>query len=39
MGGDVTAKSTMGVGSVFTLKLPLRKRPTGPKLSGVKTGN
>jgi signal transduction histidine kinase len=39
MGGNVTATSTIGVGSVFTLKLPLRKRPTGPKLSGLKTGN
>jgi len=33
MGGDVTATSTVGVGSVFTLTLPLRKRATGTKLS------
>jgi len=33
MGGDVTATSTIGVGSVFTLTLPLRKRASGPKLS------
>jgi PAS domain S-box-containing protein len=39
MGGDVSASSTLGVGSVFTLALPLRKRATGPKLSGSKTGN
>jgi PAS domain S-box-containing protein len=39
MGGDVTASSTVGVGSVFTLTLPLRKRAGGPKLSGPKTGN
>ncbi len=39
MGGDVTASSTLGVGSVFTLTLPLRKRAGGPKLSGPKTGN
>jgi signal transduction histidine kinase len=39
MGGDVTASSTLGVGSVFTLILPLRKRATGPTLSGPKTGN
>jgi PAS domain S-box-containing protein len=39
MGGDVTAGSTLGVGSVFTLTLPLRKRAAGPKLSGPKTGN
>jgi signal transduction histidine kinase len=38
MGGDVTATSTLGVGSVFTLTLPLRKR-SGHKLSGPKTGN
>jgi PAS domain S-box-containing protein len=30
MGGDVTATSTLGAGSAFTLKLPLRKRSTGP---------
>jgi len=39
MGGDVTATSTLGAGSVFTLKLPLRKRSTGPKLSALTTGN
>jgi PAS domain S-box-containing protein len=39
MGGDVTAGSTLGIGSVFTLMLPLRKRAAGPKLSGPKTGN
>jgi PAS domain S-box-containing protein len=33
MGGDVTAASTVGVGSVFTLTLPLRKRASGSKLS------
>src|SRR3954467_5975357 len=33
MGGDVTATSTLGVGSVFTLTLPLRKRATSTKLS------
>ena len=39
MGGDVTAGSALGVGSVFTLTLPLRKRAVGPKLSGPRTGN
>jgi signal transduction histidine kinase len=39
MGGDVAATSTLGVGSVFTLTLPLRKRSGGHKLSGPKTGN
>jgi len=34
MGGDVTATSTLGVGSVFTLTLRPRKRSGGPKLSG-----
>ena len=39
MGGEVSASSSLGVGSVFTLTLPLRKRATGPQLSGSKTGN
>jgi hypothetical protein len=39
MGGDVTATSNLGGGSVFTLRLPLRKRLGGPKLSGLNTGN
>jgi PAS domain S-box-containing protein len=39
MGGDVTATSTFGAGSVFTLRLPLRKRSTGPKLSALNSGN
>jgi signal transduction histidine kinase len=33
MGGDVTVASTLGVGSVFTLFLPLRKRSAATKLS------
>ncbi|HEV7836466.1 MAG TPA: ATP-binding protein [Gemmatimonadaceae bacterium] len=33
MGGDVRVASALGVGSVFTLTLPLRKRSTSPKLS------
>jgi PAS domain S-box-containing protein len=37
MGGDVRATSRMGVGSVFTLTLPLRKRPT--KLSATSPEN
>jgi len=37
MGGDVTATSTVGVGSVFTLTLPLRKRSSGAKLSASNT--
>lgn len=37
MGGDVRATSTVGVGSVFTLTLPLRKHATATKLSGVNT--
>jgi PAS domain S-box-containing protein len=39
MGGDVRATSALGVGSVFTLVLPLRKRANGHKLSGAKTGH
>jgi PAS domain S-box-containing protein len=35
MGGDVTAISTVGVGSVFTLTLPIRKRASGAKLSAA----
>ncbi|HEY3113502.1 MAG TPA: ATP-binding protein [Gemmatimonadaceae bacterium] len=34
MGGDVSATSKFGVGSIFTLTLPLRKRAGGTKLSG-----
>ena len=34
MGGDISATSTFGVGSVFTVALPLRKHVTGSKLSG-----
>lgn len=37
MGGDVTATSTLGAGSTFTLTLPLRKRASGTKLTGPKT--
>ena len=37
MGGDVTATSAVGVGSVFTLTLPLRKRSSGAKLSASNT--
>jgi len=37
MGGDVTATSAVGVGSVFTLTLPLRKRASGGKLSASNT--
>jgi PAS domain S-box-containing protein len=33
MGGDVEVSSTVGVGSVFTLSLPLRRYSTGSKLS------
>jgi len=33
MAGDVRVTSTIGVGSVFTLMLPLRKRAGGSKLS------
>jgi len=36
MGGEVTAASTLGVGSVFTVTLPLRKRASS-KLSAAKT--
>jgi PAS domain S-box-containing protein len=37
MGGDVSATSKFGVGSVFTLTLPLRKRASATKLSAPKT--
>jgi signal transduction histidine kinase len=37
MGGDVSATSTVGVGSVFTLTLPLRKRASSAKLSASST--
>ena len=37
MGGDVLVSSAFGVGSVFTLSLPLRKHSNGPKLSAPKT--
>ena len=37
MGGDVSATSTLGVGSTFTLTLPLRKRASGSKLSASRT--
>ncbi len=37
MGGDVTATSTFGVGSQFTLVLPLRKRASSAKLSAPQT--
>lgn len=36
MGGDVSATSTMGIGSVFTLTLPVRKRASS-KLSASRT--
>ena len=37
MGGDVVATSTLGVGSIFTVTLPLRKRASSSKLTGPKT--
>lgn len=37
MGGDLSVSSAIGVGSVFSLILPLRKRATAPKLSAPKT--
>jgi PAS domain S-box-containing protein len=37
MGGNVAATSTPGVGSIFTVTLPLRKRASGSKLTGPKT--
>jgi signal transduction histidine kinase len=39
MGGEVRATSRVGVGSVFTLTLPLRKRATTTKLSASPTEN
>ncbi|HVS59673.1 MAG TPA: ATP-binding protein [Gemmatimonadaceae bacterium] len=39
MGGDVRVTSTVGVGSVFTLLLPLRKHSTASKLSASKTAS
>lgn len=33
MGGDIRVTSTLGIGSVFTLSLPIRRRSAGPKLS------
>jgi PAS domain S-box-containing protein len=37
MGGNVSAVSTVGVGSTFTVTLPLRKRASGSKLSAPRT--
>ena len=39
MGGDVSATSKFGLGSVFTLTLPLRKRVGGTKLSAPKSAS
>jgi PAS domain S-box-containing protein len=39
MGGDVRVTSAVGVGSVFTLLLPLRKHANASKLSAPKTGS
>ena len=39
MGGDVSATSRLGVGSVFTLTLPLRKRAGTTKLSAPKSAS
>jgi len=39
MGGDVRVTSSVGVGSVFTLLLPLRKHATASKLSASKTAS
>jgi len=35
MAGDIRVSSTLGIGSVFTLSLPLRKRASGVKLSAT----
>ncbi|MEO8910930.1 MAG: ATP-binding protein [Gemmatimonadaceae bacterium] len=37
MGGDVRVRSTVGLGSTFTISLPLRKRVGGSKLSTSNT--
>jgi PAS domain S-box-containing protein len=39
MGGDVRVTSAVGVGSVFTLLLPLRKHATASKLSASRTSS
>ena len=39
MGGDVRVASAVGVGSVFTLLLPLRKHASASKLSASKTAS
>jgi signal transduction histidine kinase len=39
MGGDVRVTSAVGVGSVFTLRLPLRKHATTSKLSAPRTAS
>jgi PAS domain S-box-containing protein len=39
MGGDVRVTSAVGVGSVFTLMLALRKHTTASKLSAAKTAS
>ena len=39
MGGDVRVTSAVGVGSVFTLLLPLRKHSTASKLSAPKAAS
>jgi PAS domain S-box-containing protein len=39
MGGDVRVTSAVGVGSVFTLMLAIRKHAAAPKLSGSKTAS
>ncbi len=39
MGGDVAASSILGVGSMFTVTLPLRKRASGAKLTAPKTAD